>query len=146
MQAAPLLSAPRPERTQGFWAQAATLAAVAGTVRFYMGIADERGLTLRRLHVINRDATLAVSTTAYHTFRPFISTVKDGVATVRYLGASRGTNTYALGKDLPLRVHDEEQFNERLPVGAVIGIDVVTTSTPTAKVVMLQASYFYSGG
>ena len=138
MLAPSALPIPEPFESQGYWGTVHTTATSAGTARVYLGVVDERGLTLRRFYAVPATA-LAVSAAAYNTFRPFLSTVKDGVATVRYLGAGRGTNAYGLVADAPLRIHDEETFNEPLPVGALVGVDIITVGAPAAVRVHLQA-------
>jgi hypothetical protein len=135
-----------PAKTQGYWGTLHTTATSPSTppARVYLGVVDERGLTLRRFTAVPH-TSLAASLTAYNTFRPFVSTVKNGVATVRYLGSGRGPNTYGLNADVPLRLHDEEYFNEKLPVGAVVGIDIVTTGSPASVRIHLQAGVIHHG-
>lgn len=131
-------------QTQGYWTNPHTTAGVAGTERVHLGIANERGLTIRQFTVVPV-AALARSGSAYYTFKPFIVTVKDGTPSLRYFGTSRGTNTYTLLADVPLRIHDEEFLNEKLPVGALVGVDIVTTSTPTSARLYFQAGFINHG-
>ena len=130
----------RPENSPVYLSLPVTLAAVAGTVHYRLGVADWHGLVAFRFHALPQ-AALALSPTAFHTFRPFISTVKNGAASVRYLGAGRSTAFTSLLIDAPLRLHAEENFNEDLPVGALVGLDIVTTGTPDATRLLIQAGY-----
>ena len=118
--------------TQVSW-RAALTTPLTGTARIYLGHADEAGLRLRKVVVIPSTA-VAYSGTNYITFRPFITTVKDGTPTVRYLGVGRSTAATTLLVDVPYRVHDEENFNERLVKGAMVGVDLIVSGTMPASV------------
>ena len=129
-----------PFETQGYFSVLHTTPASAQTVRVYLGVVNERGLVLRRFTAVPH-TSLVANAAAFNTFRPFLSTVKDGTATVRYLGAGRATAGYSLLINIPFRLHAEENFNEDLPVGALVGLDIVTTGTPDATRLLIQAGY-----
>lgn len=133
----------RPYRDQTYWGTNATLG--DAQTRFYLGLAEEAGLTLRRI-VFVPVAALAVDGTNYLTFKPFVSTVKDGTATVRYLDTTIATSTYALTADSPRRVHAKEVLNERLPKGALVGVDVAETGAVSSQYGTFQAYLIRASG
>lgn len=140
----PELSVQPAARTQGYWGQVLTTAGAAGTETVHLGIASERGLTVRQF-TLTPVAALAVSGSAYYTFKPFLITFPGGVANKRYLGTPRGTNVLGLTANVPLRIHDEEFLNEKLPIGTQVGVDIVTTGSPAAKRLYMQAGYLNHG-
>lgn len=133
----------RPAKTQGYW----SLDGALSTRRFYLGMAEERGLTLRRIVLVNASATLALDSTgaAIYSFRPFVSTVKDGTETLRYLGPGRATSAYSLVQGVVFRLHDDEVLNEKMPVGMTCGVDVTKTGAPAAVNALFQAYYAITG-
>lgn len=132
----------RPESSPVYFATGPiALATSAGTIHYRLGVADWPGLVVVRFHALPVGA-LAQSATTYHTFRPFISRVVSGVESIRYLGSGKGTNAYGLALGVPFRLTEEPRLNERVPEGAVLGVSVVTTSTPDPVSVALQASLF----
>lgn len=131
----------RPENSPVYLSLPVTLAASAGTVHYRLGVADWPKMVAVRFHALPQ-AALALSPTAFHTFRPFISQVVNGVESIRYLGTARATSGLGLAVGVPFRLTEEQRLNERVADGAVIGVSVVTTGTPTATAVTLQASLF----
>lgn len=132
----------RPESTPVYFSTGPiALATSAGTIHYRLGVADWPGLVAVRFHALPVGA-LAQSGSAYHTFRPFMSKVVNGAESIRYLGTGKGTNAYGLVLGVPFRLTEEPRLNERIPEGAVLGVSVVTTSTPTAVSVAFQASLF----
>lgn len=128
-----------PYQTPIVWSQGLSTPTSAGTTRHYLGVAEEAGLTVRRFRGVATTA-ITLNTSNYYTFKPFVSTFKDGTATIRYLGTRRATNALSLLAGHPVRLHDEEQLNERIPQGATIGVEIVTTGTPSAVQLSLMVA------
>ena len=121
---------PRADQTQMLWSDSIAIPAGAGigaTTRIYLGMAHETGLTLRSVYVTT-SAGVPRSTTDYFLFRPFVTTVTDGAASVRYISDGRGSNSYSVTADVAFRCHDEEMFNIPLVKGQMVGVDILTTS------------------
>ena len=133
----------RPNETQQVWSLSITWGGTA--TRFYLGIAPEAGLTLRQLHALAPTA-LAKDGTNFLTFKPFVMTHKDSVASVRYLDTSRTTSAVGVVADIPFRLHDKELLNERLPKGAVVGVDITEGGAVADQTVTLQASLIRTSG
>jgi hypothetical protein len=126
------------------WGSSLDLSVSNGSiVRLNLGVAQEAGLTVRRFNIV-ASSSIGLSAAAYHTFKPFLTTIRDGAALTRYLGTSRATNAYQIAVDLPFRLHDEQTLNERLSKGTIVGVEITTTGTPAAARALIQAELIYA--
>ena len=112
--------------------EGAGLPATAGSRRYYMGVVDKAGFTLKAMYWTG--VVLALDTANYWTFVPFVS-VRNANATytLKYLGTPKGTNANAVNPDTPFRIHSEESLEYDVPEKSAVGVEVRTTATPTAN-------------
>lgn len=113
-----------PYQQQVTWSVAVALpTAGAGAQKFHMGFASEGGLLLKSVWIVtNTDVTASGSN--YQTCKPYILTRnRDGTTTVRFLGTV-ATQTQTIKAGVPTRLTDKENVNERLPRGAVVGVEI----------------------
>ena len=126
-----------PYQSTILWSQQVASPLAVGTTVIHLGMADEAGLIVRQFKVIANPG-LPKSATLYIVFKPFVVTVKSGVATTRYYDTTRGTNVHQLTTGVPYRLHTKEILNDRLPQGASIGVEIQAVGPPAEPSVRLS--------